>query len=254
MLFFLKTEISFANEDSPYLEVLLERSLELKLHEDPYWHTILHYQKGFFGGSESLIDDPLFFNSSTGKKNPKEELEATLKSFFNPVGKNSNEHSQCRFILRYNWLSEKLSIDRKLLPLSPCTDFKRAIESLNPKSIAIVFPTSYMNSPASMFGHTLLRIDSTDNSPLLSHSINYAANTDETSGFAFALRGLLGYYHGRYSHAPYYEKVNKYSGIKFRDIWEYKLNLDEIEVERLLMHLIFTKRYTKCLGDSIYIR
>jgi len=36
---------------------------------------------------------------------------------------------------------------------------------------------------------------------------------------------------------PYYEKVEEYSDISQRDMWEYRLNLSEEEVKRMVMHL-----------------
>lgn len=43
----------------------------------------------------------------------------------------------------------------------------------------LVFPAAYLNSPSSMFGHTLLRIDQADvtsnNTALLSYALNFGA-------------------------------------------------------------------------------
>ena len=51
----------------------------------------------------------------------------------------------------------------------------------------MIFPTTYINNPASMFGHTLIRIDKENsfknNSFINSIIINYGADTmGETSG------------------------------------------------------------------------
>jgi hypothetical protein len=40
-----------------------------------------------------------------------------------------------------------------------------------------------------------------------------------------------------YSILPYYEMVKKYSDLENRDIWEYELNLDRMEIRRLVMHI-----------------
>lgn len=90
-----------------------------------------------------------------------------------------------------------------------------------------------------MFGHTLFRIDKqgqTDKTRLFSYAINFAANTDETSGLVFAFRGVFGGYPGGFSVMPYYEKVKQYVDHEHRDIWEYQLNLSQDEIIRLLQH------------------
>jgi len=96
-----------------------------------------------------------------------------------------------------------------------------------------------MNAPASMFGHTLLRVDSAYDSPLLSYAVNYAATIDRTDGgIAYAFKGIFGYYPGYYSILPYYEKVREYAGMDQRDLWEYRLNLTGDEVRRMTLHVL----------------
>ena len=103
----------------------------------------------------------------------------------------------------------------------------------------MIFPAAYLNNPASMYGHTLLRIDAKDQDEttrLLAYSINYTANTDERGGVAFTIKALIGRYPGTFSSMPYYLKVREYTDLENRDIWEYELNLTPEEIDRLLMH------------------
>jgi hypothetical protein len=218
-----------------YLDVLLKSAKEKRLYEDRYWNILVHY-KHHGSGKKSLIDDPKFFLAPDGKRNPAAELEATLRSFFQEERK-GEEHPRCRFVARYAWLKEKLDIDELRLPPVACTEFNEAFKNANPHSAVLVFPTTLNNSPASMFGHTLIRIDSENQSDLLSHAVTYAAVTTDTNGFLYAFKGIFGYYHGYFSILPYYEKVAEYSNIEHRDIWEYQLNLTEEEVSRLVMHV-----------------
>lgn len=103
--------------------------------------------------------------------------------------------------------------------------------------MTLVFPAAYLNNPASMYGHTLLRVDQRGgSSQLLGHAINYAADTNETSGLVFAVRGLTGGYAGNFSVSPYYAKVGEYNDLENRDVWEYELTLNQEETDRLLMH------------------
>ncbi|MDQ6981392.1 MAG: DUF4105 domain-containing protein [Mariprofundus sp.] len=104
----------------------------------------------------------------------------------------------------------------------------------------LVFPAAYLNSPSSMFGHTLLRLtpaDSRKSTPLASYALNYAANVDETdNALVYSFKGLVGGYPGFFSILPYYEKIKQYSDLESRDIWEYPLNLNQQEINQLLRH------------------
>jgi hypothetical protein len=225
----------YSNTQKSYTESLLKKADKLKLHEQRYWHTLMHYKKGLLG-VRSLIDDPDFFISKNGKTDPRAELEATIRSLFrNDL--QDEEHPTCKFMGRYNWLKEKLNIDKNKVPLAICKDFNKLIEKIKPDSMSLVFPSGYINSPASMFGHTLLLVGSEKENKLLSHAINYSAMTNEQFGPLFALKGLLGFYEGYFSILPYYEKVSEYSDFEKRDIWEYKLNFNREEIMRLLYHL-----------------
>ncbi|MBK8230908.1 MAG: DUF4105 domain-containing protein [Candidatus Eisenbacteria bacterium] len=186
------------------------------------------------------MDDPKFFLDPRGSHDPRAELHATVRSFFSTAPADTSAGTKspiCRFIARYTWLKDRLSIDEAKLPTSGCEEFEDLIEQIKPESATLIFPTSFVNSPASMYGHTLLTIETATKSKLLSYAINYSALT---SGAAFApfyiAKGLLGGYPGYFSILPYYAKLQEYSDVNDRDIWEYPLTLDRQEVLRLVMH------------------
>ena len=90
-----------------------------------------------------------------------------------------------------------------------------------------------------MFGHTLLRVDQkgqTEQTRILAYTINYAAEVPPDVGISYAFKGLFGGYKGFFSTIPYYIKVQEYRDIENRDIWEYKLNLTDEQLHKLLMH------------------
>ncbi len=221
--------------DSDQLLALLDDARRLELHDDPYWHTLLHYKKGLFG-LRSLVDDDKFFLSPEGKKNPEAELRATIRAFFDPI-RDGGRHPVCRFIARYDWLKERLSFKESQLPVPGCRPFEQLMEHIRPESVTLIFPTSHMNSPASMYGHTLLTIETAYESKLLAYAINYSAFTNETFGPFYIVKGLLGLYPGYFSILPYYAKLQEYSDVNDRDIWEYSLKLNRDEVRRLMMHI-----------------
>ncbi|MCX7793407.1 MAG: DUF4105 domain-containing protein [Thermodesulfovibrionales bacterium] len=232
-LFFIPS-ISISS-DNTYLVNLIKKALDKELYKDRYWNVLLHYKHGL-SGTESLIDDPAFFLAQDGKENPEAELIETLRSFFREY-EDEKSNPRCRFPARYAWLKEKLDIDEDILPPSRCIELERFLDALKPESATLVFPAAYMNSPASMFGHTLIRIDSSYKSKLLSHAVNYAANTGDEGGISYLIKGLFGFFKGYFSILPYYEKIEEYSDLDMRDMWEYELNLTEDEVRKMVLHI-----------------
>lgn len=207
------------------------------LHLDPAWLTLIHYQPHRFdGGYTSQADDPAYFLSPEGKTSPKAELEATLTAIQQPGSGDS--HAQCRFPARDIWLREQLDLPPKT---ANCPNYKEWTETLNTESVSLVFAASYLNSPSSMFGHTFLRLDppqeDKETNLLLASTISYAADAAaHDSELLFAYRGIFGGYPGITTVQPYYEKIRLYSDIEHRDLWEYKLNLTQQEVDFMLAH------------------
>ncbi|MCF6186326.1 MAG: DUF4105 domain-containing protein [Desulfobulbaceae bacterium] len=208
------------------------------------WRALLHM--GRSSADESRIDSPKFFLSPEGSHNPAAEGGLTLNSFFQPVEPGrEGEHPQCLYPARYSWLNEQLSFDSDLLPEQSCSDLRQWLEAMDPDGITMVFPESYLNNPASMFGHTLLRVEQKNGrSPLLAPSINFAAVTDEKPGIGYALKGLFGGYPGRFSIGLYADQVRAYGALENRDIYEYHLGLSAEETRFLLLHVRELQRAT----------
>jgi hypothetical protein len=226
--------------ENAYLVELIDKGLQAKLAGEREWHLLLHYRENLFGGYTSEQDDPGFFMSPNGKTDPQAELNATLKQFFSEelVGR-SRQPAQCAFIARYHWLRERLQFDDSRLPKLACERFDRWFNDFEAQSITLIFPSAFLNNPASMFGHTFLRIDQkgqTEQTRILANTINYAAYVPPDAGIAYPIRGIFGGYSGYFSTYPYYLKVQEYRDIENRDIWEYRLNFTEPQVRRLLMH------------------
>lgn len=213
------------------LENALNKAQELQLSESRYWHLLLHMT-----GDVSEIDDPAFFLAKDGKTNAEAELNATLIALFSETRFDDNA-TGCRFPARRYWLQTALGLDD--LPPLQCDAYDAMLKRVGPQSVTLVFSSAHINSPASMFGHTFLRIDSSYDSKMLSHAINYAAGADpdKENGFLFAFKGLFGGYPGFYSLLPYYEKLKEYRDTEQRDVWEYDLDLTHEEVLMMVRHI-----------------
>lgn len=210
----------------------------VRLWEHEAWRKLVHYRPTWSGGWHSQADDARFFLAANGAVDPAAELEATLEAFAAPA-ELGDEHGQCRFVARLNWLRTELDLGE--LPQPDCAGYREFRGLVQATQVALVFPSYYLNSPSSMFGHTLLRLDATvadGASEYLSFAANFGAVVDASdNGLFYAFKGLTGGYPGRFEIDHYYKKIQEYNRGENRDIWEYPLNLDADETERLIQHL-----------------
>ena len=242
-LTFLPTATANSGEgnNSTYLAELISRARKAGLADQRTWHLLLHYRSNVTGGHTSQADDPQFFLAKNGKTDPQAELEATLRSFFSSQKFGSlHQSAPCAFIARYYWLQSQLSFDETRLPPYHCEHFSHWFRELNPIGVTLIFPSSYLNNPSSMFAHTLLRIDQkgqVEETKLLAYTINFAAQPTTDLGITYAVLGVIGGFKGRFSIKPYYLKVREYGDIENRDIWEYQLRLSQEQIRFMLMHV-----------------
>lgn len=230
-----------ARPDLDYLAQLQAVALDARLADDPYWHRLLHYRPNrLLPGTASTIDDALFFNAAEGKTDPASEMSATLAAFFEDR-LIQDEPTQCRFKARFEWLRERLSIDTSRLPAQACALYEEWMRNLDTESIATVFASNDLNSPATMYGHSLLRLDRRGQAAdqrLLSYAVNYAASIAEGENMlTYTVLGISGGFAGQYSVYRYHEKVRQYARINNRDLWEYPVRLTPDEVRHVLWHL-----------------
>ena len=198
----------------------------------PEWLALGHYRPRLFGDYQSSIDSDNFFLSPQGKNSPEAELEATIVLFQNE-GQNDKK---CLFPARYKLL-QKNGVSLK--PYPKCEELEQFYADLQPAGVTLLFTDAFMNNPASLFGHSLIRIDTKrKGTQLLAHGVNYGAFTNgEENGALYALLGLTGGYFGGFTIKPYYDIINTYNNIENRDIWELNLNFSPEELDFFVAHL-----------------
>ena len=199
------------------------------LAEHPYWRALLHYPRQ---GEQSYVDDRRFFFDAAGHRNPLAELRATLSHF------EAQPQRRCDYPARAQWLQEQgllASAD------TDCADYQQWRQRLDVQQVSLVLAASYLNSPSSMYGHTFLRFTpggDRSSSDFLAYALNFGANIPAgENDLLYAYRGLFGGYPGLFSMQPYYQKIQEYSRLENRDMWEYRLDLNAREMDRLLQHV-----------------
>ena len=235
MLVFYPVYIQANENPLTILNTHVSQSKLDRISEHPQWLALLHYEKqGLIERFYSEVDDERFFYSDKGKTDARLELLATLKEF--EKNESGDDSIFCRFPARLYFLQENMP--ELQLKNKPCETYDDWFKNVQGEELFLIFPASYMNSPSSMFGHTLLRLDGKQGHKLLSSAINFAAFTDPSDDeLTFTVKGLTGGYPGYVSLVPYYEKVNEYNHIESRDIWEYKLDLSAQDVQLFTRHI-----------------
>jgi hypothetical protein len=230
---------------TPDLATLVARAAASRLAEDPGWLRLGHWRPRWLPGVKGDPDGPAFYLAPGGKTDPAAELTATLAGFLAPPPDADDELADpsCRFPARLFFLADRLGFDPAALPPRPCPKQRAFFERVQARGVTVVFSSSYLNNPASSFGHTFLRLNKTEvplpgrTFELLDYGVDYSAQVDTSNALIYGIKGLLGLFHGSYSHYPYYYKVREYADSESRDIWEYDLALTPREVAMLVAHL-----------------
>lgn len=238
MLFAIK--LTFLFFLSPFIPAQAEEKGPLKEATSRAWLSYLQYTAE--NSKQSLITSSKFFFHPEGHLRPDLELRKSVEALNSQLQVPSESGPmpvQCAFPARLRLL-EKLT-GRKF-PSHNCAELERWKQQLGGQKIWIVYAGAYRNNPASLFGHTFLRFDkSQENDPsrtLRSQSVGFLADTPPGEGQTETVfKGLLGFYNGFYNIQPYYMQTALYNNSESRSLWEFELNLTEEEKQWAVLYL-----------------
>jgi hypothetical protein len=210
-------------------------SVPAALADDPRWQALLHINRGatLRSRGRSYVDDQQFFFSESGRQDPYAELVQSVA-----VLSEAGAPERCRFPARYRFVAEAMGW-LETDPLGHCDEYQQWRSLIPDDSVVLVFPAAYLNSPSSMFGHTLLRFDARDQeSDWHAWAVNFGALvTEQDNSIFYIYRGLAGGYPGRFSTVSYVSKIQEYAHLENRDMWEYRLDLSRDEIDWMIAHL-----------------
>lgn len=245
LLIFLNLSFSdcLAKDTSYYLE----KADSLSLADDPFWKKLLHFKSG-----RSQILDSDFFLSQYGSTDLRLELEATINAYFarnDTIEKKSVDTDiLCTFPARFTWLNDKLQLPDFSIDDDNCPTLIRWAKLDEIDSVSLLYVGSYLGNPASSFGHVLLNLKVEGQEGLeglLDTSISYGATVPINENIAvYVLKGLFGGYYSTFTDKYYYAHDQVYSNREARDMWEYRLILDDKRKKLLIYHIaeLLTKR------------
>ena len=240
-----------AQDSEAYARALIARARARRLADSVQWRRLGHWKRsgwahlwlvGHLDGVHSQADGNSFFLSPRGKSSPRAELEATLRAFTRP-GPAGDAHALCRFPARYEWLRAELDIDPARLPRVQCAGFEEFLRLLAARAVVVVFSGYYLGQAASAFGHTFFRVEKhapdtgAERRQLLDMGVDYSARVTTSNSLLYAVLGMTGGFRGSFRRLPYYYKVREYNDFESRDLWEYRLALDQGQVDMFVAHL-----------------
>jgi len=233
---------SSALAERPALEEFVHRARSQRLDTLPGWIALGRWE-GARGKWHGAIDGGYFYLDSLGRNHPDRELEATIRALasvpdLSPFARDTTAlrlHPRAKYRARTRFLLEHGMPD-SLLAAVDTSRWRRWHEGVRPRKATLVYASSYLGNPASMFGHVLLRFDAQDRTGLkdrLNYGITYGAGMPPGDPL-YIPKGLFGLYPGFLSILPYYLTLQKYKYLESRDLWEYPMDLDSTQIERLL--------------------
>jgi len=217
------------------------------------WLNLLHYEQNddTQSGYLSAIHSKSLFLDKQGSDDPHRELLATIEALSSPFSGEIDQAPYCRFPARLLWLRKKLGNDfAQQQDLNNCPKFSQWSYQDSVESISIIFASGYLGNPASFYGHTLLKFNSSKKlkrTSLQDASLNYGAiETKNDGAISYILKGLFGGYEASFSHIQYYFHDHNYGEAELRDMWEYELNLKPSDVKFLVAHSweVLGQKYT----------
>lgn len=202
-----------------------------KLAHHPQWLRLLHYEH-----QQSTFISEHFFLSPNGKTDPYAELSATLQAATYDI--ENDQHPRCRFPARYLWLSKQPN-KPELAQIPKACHLLNAWLAENPLTqIDLILVSGYMGNPASLFGHTLLKLPNTQKQDLFSSTINYGAQVPPDENiFRYIFKGIFGGYTAQFTDSYYYNADLMYGHTEQRDSWTFTLKLTPTQRTLLQYHL-----------------
>ena len=207
--------------------------------ESKKWKRLVHWSRNSLFPNRGEADGLNFYLADNGKKDLQAELVATIEAFYNKPLEDNNLHALCRFPARFSWLAQEGLVDLSRLPKVQCDKFLEFKSYQKIIGASLVFSSYYLESPASAFGHTLLRLHREDGkgAELLDTGISFGATVTTDNALLYAFMGIVGLFKGEFISIPYFYKVREYNDFESRDLWSYELNLSQLQLQELVAHL-----------------
>lgn len=206
---------------------------KLKIYEKNEWKSLLHFR------DELNIKDESFIVSSNNFS-LKNEMEQTIKGFFEPAIEysNINEHYQCKFPARFLFIKNELDLKDDIFPKIYCPNFEEYKEKAPVSKIFMVYTSENVKNPSSMMGHTFLKFEGKNKqNEIKAHSISFYTTINTINLFELFYENFISGMEGTFVLRPYKETLDRYVKDEKRNVWEYELDISSYQKELLSYHI-----------------
>lgn len=201
-----------------------------ELAQDIAWQRLLFVKQG----QSSIKDDGFFLVDKHSDNLAYDELVAMTNAL-----NNHDDELICRFPARATWLADKLGIP---ISLDECHAFNEWYQKHAVVKLSLVFAEEHPNQMGSAFAHVLMKGDTqaslASNDGTKALAINYTVARTLGDGEAGSgIKAMTGGYAGVMEFFGYADKRDVYLKKDNRNMWEYRLNLNEHEIEQIMRHI-----------------
>jgi len=211
------------------IERLKEKAINEGIYKFPIWSALLHSEN-----ERANISDPKFLLSHNNFSLAS-ELSLTIEFFYRGAPNNV-----CRFPARYYWLRQNLKIPE--LPLDSCPEVYEFRHKAPIDEISIVFASETVSQPASMLGHSFLKLSGkNDRGVEITHAITFYTDINTYNLPKLLFDSLVIGKKGYFALSPYDEMQQRYVDEEQRNLWEYRLALNNFQIELIRLHLLELK-------------
>lgn len=250
----------------PNTQQLINEAQRLGLHKDITWQRLLHLHNKYKASdhpigagnngrsghnkinrsnrdrhnNSAVISDGFFVSQPTQTQSiAQSELIASIQKIL--ASKQGDDQAFiCKYPARYIWLKRYLEFPSNLT-LAGCQSFLTwsGLDAL--ESVSLILVSAYLGNPASTFGHVLIKFNSEGSATrgrMFDTSVNFGASVPPgESSLVYIYKGIVGGYKAGFKQKSFFEDDLVYTNAEFRDLWEYRLNLDNFQTSLFVAHL-----------------
>jgi hypothetical protein len=211
---------------------IINLALKKKLYKTETFKALLFYNKKFY-----IKDKRFYLSKNISLKN---ELITDIKGFFKNKNKfkNIDNHPQCRFPARFFFLKKELNLSDKIFPKINCPSLLEYKNKAPADNIYIVFASANLKDPSSMMGHTFFKYEGINyRKRKVSHAISFFTLINTLNPLKLIYKNIGPGMKGFFVLKPYDEILYNYLENENRNVWEYKLKLNNYQKKLIYYHI-----------------
>ena len=204
------------------------RAQELRLAQQPVWKSLLHLHedKPQIPHPDFLLTWPAF--------NPEAELRATLELLHT-----EGQAAACRFPARTLWLQSQMALPN--LDTEKCPEIQEFVSKAPFEKLELVFADESVTQPASILGHSFLKISGARQGHLIEHAVSFYTHAETINLPKLLWESLITGKKGLFSLTPYALEERKYLEDEQRNLWYYEISTTPFQRSLIRNHLFELK-------------